>query len=123
MFFKNIHSKDNLDWRGKKGEKKMKFRITATSCDLIYNVGEHTIYTREFGFLKDKVNYEQTKSHKFPETTIEIKDLDELMQLVELVNSLNGREIIIYKGDYYDDMREKVYDDKYTIEIYDCYRE
>ena len=45
------------------------------------------------------------------------------MQLVELVNSLNGREIIIYKDDYYDDMREKVYDDKYTIEIYDCYRE
>ena len=59
----------------------------------------------------------------FSETTIYIKDLDELMQLVELVNSLNGREIIIYKDDYYDDMREKVYDDKYTIEIYDCYRE
>ena len=98
----------------------MKFRITATSGDLIYNVGEHTIYTREFSFLKDKVNYEQTKSHKLPETTIDIKDLDELMQLV---NSLNDREIIIYKGDYYDDMREKVYDDKYTIEIYDAYRE
>ena len=73
--------------------------------------------------MKDKVNYEQTKSHKLPETTIEIKDLDELMQLVDLVNSLNGREIIIYKDYYYDDMNNKVYDDKYTIEIYDDYRE
>ena len=99
----------------------MKFRITATSGDLIYNVGEHTIYmTRDYGFLKDKVNYEQTKSHKLPETTIDIKDLEEL---VELVNSLNGREIIIYKDYYYDDMNNKVYDDKYTIEIYDDWRE
>ena len=99
----------------------MKFRITATSCDLRYDVGEHTKYmTRDYGFLKGKVNTEQTKSHKFPETTIEIKDLDELIQLV---NSLNGREIIIYKNYYYDDMNNKVYDDKYTIEIYDDYRE
>ena len=99
----------------------MKFRITATSCALRYDVGEHTKYmTRDYGFLKGKVNTEQTKSHKLPETTIEIKDLDELMQLV---NSLNGREIIIYKDYYYDDMNNKVYDDKYTIEIYDCYRE
>lgn len=98
----------------------MKFRITATSGDLGYDVGKHTIYTRKYGFLKDKVNYEQIKSHILPETTIDIKDLDELIQLV---NSLNGREIIIYKGDYYDDMRKKVYDDKYTIEIYDDYRE
>ena len=102
----------------------MKFIITATSCDLRYYVGEHTKYmTRDYGFLKGKVNTEQTKSHKFPETTIEIKDLDELMQLVELVNSLNGREIIIYNDYYYDDMNKKVYDDKYTIEIYDDYRE
>lgn len=101
----------------------MKFRITATSGDLGYDVGKHMIYTRKYGFLKDKVNYEQTKSHEFPETTIEIKDLDELMQLVERVNSLNGREIIIYKDYYYDDMYKKVYDDKYTIEIYDDYRE
>lgn len=102
----------------------MKFRITATSCDLRYDVGEHTKYMiRDYGFLKDKVNTEQTKSHKLPETTIEIKDLDELIQLVELVNSLNGREIIIYKGYYYDDMNNIVDDDKYTIEIYDDYRE
>ncbi len=99
----------------------MKFRITATSCDLRYDVGEHTKYmTRDYGFLKGKVNYEQTKSHILPETTIDIKDLDELIQLV---NSLNGREIIIYKNYYYDDMNNKVYDDKYTIEIYDDYRE
>ena len=99
----------------------MKFRITATSGDLIYNVGEHTkSMIRDYGFLKGKVDTEQTKSHKFPETTIEIKDLDELMQLVD---SLNGREIIIYKDYYYDDMNNKVYDDKYTIEIYDDYRE
>lgn len=98
----------------------MKFRITATSGDLGYDVGKHTIYTRDYGFLKDKVNYEQTKSHILPETTIDIKDLDELIQLV---NSLNGREIIIYKNFYYDDMNKMVYDDKYTIEIYDDYRE
>ena len=98
----------------------MKFRITATSGDLGYSVGEHTIYTRKYGFLKDKVNYEQTKSHILPETTIDIKDLDELIQLV---NSLNGREIIIYKNFYYDDMNNIVDDDKYTIEIYDDYRE
>lgn len=102
----------------------MKFRITATSCGLRYDVGEHTKYmTRDYGFLKGKVNTEQTKSHKLPETTIDIKDLDELIQLVELVNSLNGREIIIYKNFYYDDMNKKVDDDKYTIEIYDDYRE
>jgi hypothetical protein len=99
----------------------MKFRITATSGDLGYAFGEHTIYmTRNYGFLKDKVNFEQTKSPVLPETTIDIKDLDELIQLV---NSLNGREIIIYKDYYYDDMNNKVYDDKYTIEIYDDYRE
>lgn len=102
----------------------MKFRITATSGDLIYDVGEHTKHmTRDYGFLKDKVNTEQTKSHEFPETTIEIKDLDELMQLVERVNSFNGREIIIYKDYYYDDMNNRVDDDKYTIEIYDDWRE
>lgn len=69
------------------------------------------------------MNTEQTKSRVLSETTIEIKDLDELMQLVELVNSFNGREIIIYKNHYYDDMNKKVYDDKYTIEIYDDWRE
>lgn len=103
----------------------MKFRITATSCDCCRDdADEHTKHlTRDYVFLKGKVNTERTKSSVLSGTTIEIKDLDELMQLVERVNSLNGREIIIYKDDYYDDMREKVYDDKYTIEIYDCYRE
>lgn len=99
----------------------MKFRITATSCDCWgYDVGEHTKYmTKDYGFLKGKVNTEQTKSRVLSETTIEIKDLEELMQLVELVNSFNDREIIIYKKYYYDDMNKKVYDDKYTIEIHD----
>lgn len=103
----------------------MKFRITATSCDCWgYDVGEHTKYmTKDYEFLKGKVNTEQTKSRMLSETTIEIKDLDELMQLVELVNSFNGREIIIYKNCYYDEMNKKVYDDKYTIEIYDDWRE
>lgn len=41
----------------------------------------------------------------------------------ELVNSFNGRKIIIYKNYYYDDMNKKIYDDKYTIEIYDDWRE
>ena len=103
----------------------MKFRITATSCDCWgYDVGEHTKYmTKDYGFLKGKVNTEQTKSRVLSETTIEIKDLEELMQFVELVNSFNSREIIIYKNYYYDDMHNKVYDDKYTIEIYDDWRE
>lgn len=102
----------------------MKFRITATSNDCYrYDVGEHTKHMiKDYGFLKGKVNTEQTKSRVLSETTIEIKDLDELMQLVELVNSINGREIIIYKNYYYE-MNKKVYDDKYTIEIYDDWRE
>ena len=103
----------------------MKFRITATSCEWLRDdADEHTKQlTRDYVFLKGKVNTEQTKSSVLSGTTIEIKDLDELMQLVEDVNSLNGREIIIYKNYYYDDMNNKVYDDKYTIEIYDDYRE
>ena len=103
----------------------MKFRITATSCDCCRDdADEHTKHlTRDYVFLKGKVNTERTKSSVLSGTTIEIKDLDELMQLVERVNSLNGREIIIYKDYYYDDMYKKVYDDKYTIEIYDDYRE
>lgn len=102
----------------------MKFRITATSCDcLIDDADEHTKHLiRDYSFLEGKVNTERTKSPVFPKTTIEIKDLDELMQLVERVNSLNGRGIVIYKG-YYDDMWRIVDDDKYTIEIYDDYRE
>ena len=102
----------------------MKFRITATSCEWLRNdADEHTKQiTRDYSFLEGKVNTERTKSRMLPKTTIEIKDLDELMQLAERVNSLNGREIIIYKG-YYDDMWRRVDDDQYTIEIYDCYRE
>lgn len=102
----------------------MKFRITATSCDCLRDdADEHTKHlTRDYVFLKGKVNTERTKSPVLPQTTIEIKDLDELMQLVERVNSLNGRGIVIYKG-YYDDMWRRVDDDKYTIEIYDDYRE
>lgn len=99
----------------------MKFRITATSCNMRCDVGEHMSYlTMNYRFLENKVNTEQTKSHILPKTTIDIKDLNELIQLV---NSLNGREIIIYKDYYYDDMNNKVDDDKYTIEIYDDYRE
>ena len=102
----------------------MKFRITATSCEWLRDdADEHTKQiTRDYSFLKGKVNTERTKSRMLPKTTIEIKDLDELMQLAERVNSLNGREIIIYKG-YYDDVWRRVDDDKYTIEIYDDYRE
>ena len=102
----------------------MKFRITATSCEWLRDdADEHTKQiTRDYSFLEGKVNTERTKSRMLPKTTIEIKDLDELMQLVERVNSLNGRGIVIYKG-YYDDMWRSVDDDKYTIEIYDDYRE
>ena len=102
----------------------MKFRITATSCEWLRDdADEHTKQiTMDYSFLKCKVNTERTKSRMLPKTTIEIKDLDELMQLVERVNSLDGRGIVIYKG-YYDDMWRRVDDDKYTIEIYDDYRE
>ena len=102
----------------------MKFRITATSCEWLRDdADEHTKQiTRDYSFLEGKVNTERTKSRMLPKTTIEIKDLNELMQLAELVNSVNGREIIIYKG-YYDDMWRIVDDDQYTIEIYDDYRE
>ena len=102
----------------------MKFRITATSCEWLRDdADEHTKQiTRDYSFLEGKVNTERTKSRMLPKTTIEIKDLDELMQLVERVKSLNGREIIIYKG-YYDDVWRRVDDDQYTIEIYDDYRE
>ena len=102
----------------------MKFRITATSCEWLRdNADEHTKQiTRDYSFLEGKVNTERTKSRMLPKTTIEIKDLDELVELAELVNSVNGREIIIYKG-YYDDMWRRVDDDQYTIEIYDDYRE
>ena len=102
----------------------MKFRITATSCEWLRDdADEHTKQiTRDYSFLEGKVNTERTKSRMLPKTTIEIKDLDELMQLAERVNSLNGREIIIYKG-YYDDVWRRVDDDQYTIEIYDDYRE
>ena len=103
----------------------MKFRITSTSCEWLRNdADEHTKQiTRDYSFLEGKVKTKQTKSSVLSATTIEIKDLEELMQLVERVNSFNGREIVIYQDDYSDDIREKVYDDKYTIEIYDCYRE
>ena len=102
----------------------MKFRITATSCEWLRDdADEHTKQiTKDYSFLEGKVNTERTKSRMLPKTTIEIKNLDELMQLAERVNSLNGREIIIYKG-YYDDMWRRVDDDQYTIEIYDDYRE
>ena len=102
----------------------MKFRITATSCEWLRDdADEHTKQiTRDYSFLEGKVNTERTKSRMLPKTTIEIKDLNELMQLAELVNSVNGREIIIYKG-YYDDVWRRVDDDQYTIEIYDDYRE
>ena len=102
----------------------MKFRITATSCEWLRDdADEHTKQiTNDYSFLEGKVNTERTKSRMLPKTTIEIKNLDELMQLVERVNSLDGRGIVIYKG-YYDDMWRRVYDDKYTIEIYDDYRE
>ena len=102
----------------------MKFRITATSCEWLRDdADEHTKQiTRDYSFLEGKVNKKKKKSRMLPKTTIEIKDLNELMQLAELVNSVNGREIIIYKG-YYNDMWRRVDDDQYTIEIYDDYRE
>ena len=52
------------------------------------------------------------------ETTIDIKSLDELLSFVKIAGS-----IVIYKADYLDKNCKPIKDDKYTIEIYDDYRE
>ena len=102
----------------------MKFRITATSLMLGYGIfEEHTQrFVQKYPQFKEIVETEQIKEQEdeyyLSETTIDIKSLDELLSLVDSVGS-----IVIYKADCLDENRKIIKDDKYTIEIYDDYRE
>ena len=102
----------------------MKFRITATSLMLCYGFfEEHTQrFVQKYPQLKELVETEQIKEQEdecyLSETTIDIKSLDELLSLVDSVGS-----IVIYKADCLDEKYKPIKDDKYTIEIYDDYRE
>ena len=93
----------------------MKFRITASEIRWAIGLGKaHAMLLFEgYPQLKDKVELDSSGT---PETTIEINDLDELLSLVD-----GG--IIIYKAICGVENGEAVEDDKYTIEIYDDYRE
>lgn len=59
------------------------------------------------------------KTKKQCETIITLNSLEELTNLSELV----GKQLVIYKDYAYTDNGKEVYDDIYTIEIYDDYRE
>ena len=102
----------------------MKFRITATSLMLCYGFfEEHTQrFVQKYPQLKELVETEQIKEQEdeyyLSETIIDIKSLDELLSLIKRVGS-----IVIYKADCLDKNCKLIKDDKYTIEIYDDYRE
>lgn len=102
----------------------MKFRITATSLMLCYRCfEEHTKrFVQKYPQFKERVGTEQIKEQEdeyyLSETTIDIKSLNELLSLVDSVDS-----IVIYKANCIDEKYEPIKDDKYTIEIYDDYRE
>lgn len=102
----------------------MKFRITATSLMLGYGrFEEHTQrFAQKYPQFKDRVATEQIKEQEdecsLSETIIDVKSLDELLSLIKIVGS-----IIIYKADCLDKNCKPIKDDKYTIEIYDDYRE
>ena len=102
----------------------MKFRITATSLMLCYGCfEEHTQrFVQKYPQLKELVETEQIKEQEdeycLSETIIDIKSLDELLSLIKRVGS-----IVIYKADCLDKNCKPIKDDKYTIEIYDDYRE
>ena len=102
----------------------MKFRITATSLMLGYGIfEEHTQrFVQKYPQFKDMVETEQIKEQEYgyyiPETIIDVKSLDELLSLIEIVSG-----IVIYKADCLDKNCNPIKDDKYTIEIYDDYRE
>ena len=102
----------------------MKFRITATSLMLGYGIfEEHTQrLVQKYPKLKERVETEQIKEQEdeyyLSETIIDIKSLDELLSLIKRVGS-----IVIYKADCLDKNCKPIKDDKYTIEIYDDYRE
>lgn len=93
----------------------MKFRITASRIRWAIGLGKaHAMLLVEgYPQLKDKVTLDSSGT---PETTIEINNLDELLSLVD-----GG--IRIYKAICGVENGEAVEDNKYTIEIYDDYRE
>ncbi len=102
----------------------MKFRITATSLMLGYGrFEEHTQrLVQKYPQFKEMVETEQIKEQEdecyLSETIIDVKSLDELLSLIKRVGS-----IVIYKADCLDKNGNPIKDDKYTIEIYDDYRE
>ena len=93
----------------------MKFRITASRIKWAIGLGKaHAMLLVEgYPQLKDKVTLDSSGT---PETTIEIRDLDELL-------SLDCDEIIIYKQAQFSENDKKDDECEYTIEIYDDYRE
>lgn len=95
----------------------MKFRITASEIRWAIGLGKAHAKLLVDGYpqLKGKVKIDTDGT---PETTIEFNDLDELLSLVDSVGS-----IVIYKADCLDEKYKPIKDDKYTIEIYDDYRE
>lgn len=102
----------------------MKFRITATYLMLCYGLfEEHTQrFVKKYPQLKERVETEQIKEQEdecyLSETIIDVKSLDELLSLIKRVGG-----IVIYKADCLDKNGKPIKDDKYTIEIYDDYRE
>lgn len=93
----------------------MKFRITASEIRWAIGLGKAHAKLLVDGYpkLKGKVKIDTTGT---PETTIEIRDLDELL-------SLDCDEIIIYKQAQFSENDKKDDECEYTIEIYDDYRE
>ena len=93
----------------------MKFRITASEIRWAIGLGKAHAKLLVEGYpqLKDKVKLDTAGT---PETTIEIRDLDELL-------SLDCDEIIIYKNAQFGENDKKDDECEYTIEIYDDYRE
>lgn len=95
----------------------MKFKITSTQNKWFStsNNAEHAkMMYLSYPEIKNKAKIINNKG----ELEIEISSIEELVKLADF--DING--IIIYKDTHYDDGKF-VKDDKYTIEIYDDYRE
>lgn len=97
----------------------MKFNITATSglfYGFDFNNEKHRKYVRILNNYNCNKRDFYNENSNLEDVTIEIKSLDELMNLI---NEINERIIIIPKG-YYSNSDE---DGNPTIEIYDDFRE
>lgn len=95
----------------------MKFKITSTTyLTLDYDSGE---VLKQYPQLKDKVELTDTfckQEEKQLEAIITLNSLEELTDLCDLIDE----ELILYKNyNYAENSNVKIYDDIYTIEIYD----